>query len=202
MHLAAIHDVSSFHKYMEKCVHLLIEYLAKNPNCHLSFALAMQWSKLMRVQTSANLKFHQKQQLFAVILTDFIHLASNHLAQYNRSTAKTKHFLDFYMNIYELYIDCKKIIKTEYYATYSKLMIDCYRLCRTEQDGFTVDSTSAMAADRLTAEFKQALKFCEIESSNRREAKKPSTTKANKPDNNSSSANNKGSSEAKSNQHA
>lgn len=221
VHLAAIHDASSFHKYMAKCVQLLIEYLAKNPNCHLSFVLAMQWSKLMRVRTSANLKFHQKQQLFTVILTDFIRSASNHLAQSNRNTVKTKHFLDFYMNIYELYIDCKETIQTKHYATYSKLMIDCYRLCRTEQDDYSVDTTSTMAAaaavvagpstgkchvDRSTSEFKQALNFCEIESSNRRMAKKPSTTKANKPDNNSSSANNnpkrQGPSEAKSNQHA
>lgn len=217
VHLAAIHDASSFHKYMAKCVQLLIGYLAKNPNWHLSFVLTMQWSKLLRARGSANLKLHQKQQLFSVILTDFIRSASNHLAQYNRATAKTKHFLDFYMNLYELYIECKKTIKTEHRATYSRLMIDCYRLCRAEQDDSTADTASAMAAaavagpstgkhrvDRSTSEFKQSLNFCETESSNRRKAKKPSTTKANKPDNNSSSANNnpkkQGSSGAKSNQ--
>ncbi|XP_055312081.1 uncharacterized protein LOC129574304 [Sitodiplosis mosellana] len=194
VHLASIHNVASYSKYMEKCVRILIEYLATKPNWYLEFVLAMQWSKLVRADTSAHLKCHQKQQLFTVILTQFIRSASNHAAQSNRVTAKAKHFLDFYINIYELYIDCETTIKSEHFATYSKLMIDCYRLCRAEQDDCTLEAAASTAtvstAAASTGEFQQALNFCATESSNRLKAKKPSTTKVNKPDSNPSSANN------------
>lgn len=173
---------------MEKCVHILVEYLSQKPNWYLQFVLAMQWSKLLRMDSSTTqLKLHQKQQLFTKILDSFIRSAENHVKQFNRITAKAKTFLDFYMNIYELYKNCEPVIKSQYNANYSKLMIECYHLCGGEPNDRNMD----VNAD-LMDEFQQAMKFCATETSNRAKAKKASTTKANKPDNNlpTSSTNN------------
>lgn len=207
---------------MEKCVRILIEYLENKSNWYLQFVLALQWCKLLRTDTTKQLKLYQKQQLFTVILTNFIRSATNHVKQFNRTTAKAKTFLDFYINVYELYENCTVIIQSEHYAAYSKLMIECYRLCCAEQDDFTLNmdgerasSISSSSSSSSTATnsqqvsssvvaFQQALNFCTTELNNRALAqKKPSTTKVNKPDNNPSTTNNlkkRRPSEAKSNQ--
>lgn len=191
---------------MEKCVRILIKYLANNSksNWYLQFVLALQWNKLLQIDTMQHLKLHQKQSLFTEILENFIGSASQYVKNYNRSTAKGKNFLDFYINIYELYTECETIIMLKFNAIYSELMIECYRLC--------FDDNGLLDTDMEQNEFQLALNFCRNELNNRANAKKAAakaaeettastastattttttpTTKVNKPDNNPSSTTN------------
>lgn len=127
-----LHDETSFNKYAEKCVHILIEHLANKP--HLLLVLAMQCNKLLKNNTITHLKPHQSERLINTILAQFITAASNYVQQLSRATTKPKSFHDFSMNVYELYKDCKARIKTSCFGDYSQLLIECYRLCRMDAD--------------------------------------------------------------------
>lgn len=168
---------------MEKCVHILIEYLSNKP--HLLLVLAMQCNKLSKNNTAIHLKQHQCDRLINKVLVQFIAAASNHVQQLNRASAKAKTFLDFSMNVYELYNDCAKRIKSSCFSDFSRLLIDCYCLCHS-------DSEPAITSN---VEFQQALDYYGSELNRRATAHadkmaKKLTIETNESDNNPSTSTN------------
>lgn len=138
---------------MEKCVRILIEYLSTNRNPHLQLVLALQWSKLAEKNTAViHVNQQQKDRLIETILEQFVRTASNYVNQSNPTTAKTKTFGEFFMNLYELYTTCEIHIKTAHFSVYSQMMIACYRRC---MGGHSNDSTP----DELN-DFQMALDYC------------------------------------------
>lgn len=152
-HLDTVHNLASFHKYMEKCVHIAIEYFAKKPNWYAQFVMALQFGKIMKDTTSKHLKWHQKQSIFAKIFGNCMNMASNRVNQFNCTSAKTKVFTDFVTNVYELYVHCEPYIRTLDFVAYSKLVIECYRL--------SSDSNTHNELDELNEneQFQRALDF-------------------------------------------
>lgn len=133
---------------MEKCVHIAIEYLAKKPNWYSQFVMALQFGKIMKDTTSKHLKLHQKQSIFAKIFGNCMNIASNRC-----TSAKTKVFTDFVMNVYELYVHCEPYIRSLDFVSYSKLVIECYRL--------SSDLNTCNELDKLNEneQFQRALDF-------------------------------------------
>lgn len=167
---------------MEKCVHILIKYLAKKPQS--LFVLAMQCNKLSKNNknnTMTHVKQHQSDRLIKIILTQFTSAASNYVQQFNRTTAKSKTFADFSMNVYELYKKCSACITSTCFNCYSQLMIECYRLCDTANE-------QPMSSNM---DFQQALDYYANELNRRAKVQadkmaKKSTTNINESVNNSS----------------
>lgn len=152
MHMPNVHDSTSFTKYMEKCVRLLIEYLTNKPNWHSQFVLAMQWNILMKTNNTTSkiihLKFHQKNSIFPLILSNFLDTACKYAQQINHTTSKSKIFNDFFISCYELYQTFESHIKLSHFDSFSKLIIHCYCLC-TEKN-LSNDETG----------FQETLAFC------------------------------------------
>lgn len=112
---------------MEKCVHLLIEYLVSNRNIHSLLTLAQQWHKITKNITITHVNQQQKNQLFDNILEKFFQTATNYLNQINQIQAKSKLFGDFFANLYEFYKCCETDIKPLHSQAFSTLMILCYK---------------------------------------------------------------------------
>lgn len=173
MHMPQIHDSTAFAKYMEKCVRILIEYLARKSNWYMQFVLAMQWNKLMSSTTSTkHLKSHQMECLLPMILSNFIRAAINYVQQFNRSTAKTKLFHDFFMTCYEFYQTFETFIKSKHFISYMNLMIGCYRLCADQN---STDNSMG---------FQESLAFCAKQLNDRTKTDNKTTKKISKTDDN------------------
>lgn len=118
---------------MEKCVKLLIEYLAKNRNPRLLFVLALKWCQLVQAPSaSSNVPLNRQQidRLFDVILKQCIATASTFVQLHRRNAANSKVFGEFFQNVYELYQLCAvHLRKSSLITAYSALLITSYRVC-------------------------------------------------------------------------
>lgn len=163
MQLDVIHNRASFNKYMEKCVKMLIEYLATKRNLHSQFVLALQWYRLAQTATPSNVPLNRQQinRLFEMILKQFIVTATTYVQLNSRNAAKSKAFGYFFQNLYELYNTCAvELRRTTSFLAYSKLMITSYRLYDSENsDGSSTATTTVAGHNDDDDEFQKALDF-------------------------------------------
>lgn len=165
---------------MEKCVELLIEYLATKPNPHLQFVLALKWCRLAQTAaaaptvsaTSKNvppLNPQQINRLFEMILKRYIATASTYVRVIS---TKSKTIAEFFQSLYELYRAGEmQLRQSTLFPSYSELMITSYHsyIKFESSDGGSTSSTATVAPATTTAttnssnqnnvEFQKALDF-------------------------------------------
>lgn len=169
-----IPNLASFNKYMEKCVRILIEYLANKSNWYAQFVLALQWSKLMKDSVFMHLKTHQKHQLFDLILSNCIGMAWKRVNS-APVAPKSKNFADFIGNVYELFIECESQIRSLDFPAFSKLMIECY--CVSCDDPNARNEFTKLHDNE---QFQQALDFLAKHSAEQAQAQSDKKKRANK----------------------
>lgn len=154
---------------MEKCVRILIEYLATKRNPHLQFVLALQWCRLAQTAasttstpTSMPLNRQQIDRLFDEILKQFIATSSTYMQLNSRTAAKSKAFGEFFQSVYELYQACESHLRqSTIFSAYATLLITSYRLC--SNDGFASGSSAMVLVNdkdkQNDSAFQNALDF-------------------------------------------
>lgn len=181
LQLDGIHGRASFNKFMEKCVKILIEYLATKRNPHSQFVLALQWCRLAQTAaatsapTSVPLNRQQIHRLFDEILKQFVATASTHVQLNSRNAAKSKAFAEFFQSIYELYVACEMHLRqSTLFPAYSTLLITSYHLC---------SNASADVMRDNDVEFQSALDFGAKKSNEKQQLKMNNKTAKKLPSN-------------------
>lgn len=158
LQLDIIHSRASFNKFMEKCVKILIEYLATKRNPHSQFVLALQWCRLAQMAASSSasttsipLNRQQTNRLFDVILKQFVATSSTYVQLNSRNAAKSKVFGEFFQSVYELYQACETHLRqSTLFPAYSELMITSYRLCSNVGCSTAAASAAASMATAIS----------------------------------------------------